>query len=374
MAPQIVILGGGFAGLTAAHKLLKLTTPKAKEAKIVLVSESAHLYWNLASVRAVIPDQIPDDDLFRPLSDGFTQYPASRFKLIVGKATSVNFTQGTVTVQTDSRTEPVPYDQLVLATGSSLPNSLPFKHVGSTDDTTTALHDMQNKIHQAKSIVIAGGGATGVETMGELAQFYRGQKKLTLVISGHRALADLIPSVGKAAEAELAKMGVEMVHNATVTGRQEETSGSTSLTLSNGNTLQADLYIPLFGMAANTSFLPSSILTERGDVKLDLTLRVQGMQNVWAVGDVGNLETKQATKVDPQVKHLVNNLQAVLEGNGNGVTEYAPSTKPLIAVTIGRSKGTGQMGGWKLFGWLVSYMKGRTLLTEKGAALVSGSS
>lgn len=371
MAKQIVILGGGFAGIPLAHKLLKYTIPKVKESKLILVSASTHLYWNLAAVRAVVPDQIPEDQLFRPIKEGFAKYPASQFELVFGKATSVDFDQNSIIVDVDGSPTTINYDQLILATGSSIGSGLPLKHIGSSEATKTALRDLQAKIKAAKSIVIAGDGPTGVETAGEIAHAFGGKKELTFIVSKDHALPGLMPSVGKAAEKELTKMSTTVIHNATVTD-VKDLGASKSLTLSNGKTLSADVYLPLFGLRPNSSYVPSTYLDSSGNVKLDLTLRVSNTKNVWGVGDIGNLETKQVMKAEPQVIHLAKNLDAVLTGNSAGVTEYKTSDKPMIFITIGKSKGTGQMGGMKPFSWLVSYMKGRTLFVEKAPPLIEG--
>jgi hypothetical protein len=57
----VVILGGSYVGLAIAHSLLKHTLPNAKGLKVVVVSPNTHMYWNLASVRAIIPGQMADE-------------------------------------------------------------------------------------------------------------------------------------------------------------------------------------------------------------------------------------------------------------------------------------------------------------------------
>ncbi|KAL6915247.1 hypothetical protein ACHAPO_011108 [Fusarium lateritium] len=373
MTKNIVILGAGFAGIPLAHKLLQHTIPKVEGLKLILVSASTHLYWNIAAVRAVVPGQIPEDELFQPIEDGFTKYKPSQFELIIGRATGVNLEQEQVTIDIDGTVKTVNYHHLILATGSSVSSGLPFKHVGSSEDTKLALRKLQERVKAAKSIVIAGDGPTGVETAGEIAEAYGGEKKITLIVSKNHALPGLLPSVGQKAEKVLSKMNTTIIRNVKVVDAKSVGS-SQSITLSDGKVLDADVYLPLFGLHANSSFLPPVILDDKGNVKLDNKLRVTGTDNVWGVGDIGNLETKQATKADAQLIHLAKSLDAVLVGNSAGVLEYKKSEKPMIFVTLGKKTGTGQMGNMKAFGWMVSYVKGRTLFVEKGQPIAEGKS
>src|SRR6202034_569162 len=112
------------------------------------------------------------------------------------------------------------YDQLVIATGSHVRTNLPFKPVGTHEETLAALHSLQKQIDVAKSIVVAGAGPTGVETAGELAAAYGGEKDITLIVGGERALqaSHVLPSVSQVVETDLQKLGVELVHNTQVTG------------------------------------------------------------------------------------------------------------------------------------------------------------
>ncbi|KAH7146129.1 hypothetical protein EDB81DRAFT_689229 [Dactylonectria macrodidyma] len=371
MTKQVVILGGGFAGIGIAHKLLKHTVPKAKGVKVTLISASSHLYWNLAAVRGVIPGEISDEALFTPIADGFKRFPASQFEFLVGTASTLDTTSNLVHITTEQGVRAVGYDHLVVATGSSTTTGLPFKHLSSYEDTIDSLHDLQSRIKAAKSIIIAGGGATGVETAGELGFAYGRKKEITLVVEGPRVLSGLRPEVGKAAENYLQKLNVHLVHNVKVT-ESEASDVKQVVTLSNGKTLTADVYLPLFGVKPNTDFIPAHLLDVRGNLQLQNTLRVVGLSNVWGVGDVGNLENKQAMKAETQVIHLAKNLDAVLTGHENLVKQYKVDDKPMIFVTTGKKKGTGQMGTMKAPSFLVSYAKGRTLFLDKAPGLVAG--
>ncbi|KAI9164155.1 putative amid-like mitochondrial oxidoreductase protein [Paramyrothecium foliicola] len=372
MVKNIVVLGGGFAGLSLAHKLLKEIIPKVKDAKLILVSLSTHLYWNMAAVRAVLPDEIPEDKLFRPIKDGFANYPSSQFELVFGEAKTVDIDQSTVLVRVDGDDRIIPYEQLILATGSSVSSGLPLKHIGSTEETKAALRQLQSNIKAAKSIVVAGGGVTGAETVGEIAHAYGGKKNITFIIKDDQPLPGLLPSVGKAAVNGLTSMNTKIIRNATVV-EVKDLGSSKSIHLSNGDTISADVYLPLFGVRANTSYIPVGLLGKNGDVQLDPTLRVTGTTNVWALGDVANVEIKQAMKINNQVPHLVKNLDAVLSGRADGLLDYKPSPKVMVFVTMGKKKGTGQMGGFKAFSWLVSTVKGPTLFIDKAQPLINGS-
>ncbi len=71
---NIVILGGSFAGISSAHRILK-QAGKSAPLKITLVSPNTHFYWSMAAARGLVPGQISDEDLFRPIAEGFKQYP-----------------------------------------------------------------------------------------------------------------------------------------------------------------------------------------------------------------------------------------------------------------------------------------------------------
>jgi NADH dehydrogenase FAD-containing subunit len=176
----IVILGSSFAGVNTAHRLLKRAS-KTSDVKIILVGPNTHLFWNLAVPRAVVPGQFSDDKLFGAIAPGFKQYSTDRFEFIIGTAERLDLTSKYVAVRTDNGEKVISFDILILATGSRTKGDIPFKGRGSYEDTRNALHDLQNKVKNATSIVIGGAGATGVETAGELGFEYRMGKKITLV-------------------------------------------------------------------------------------------------------------------------------------------------------------------------------------------------
>lgn len=385
MAETVIILGAGWAGIPLAHKLLKYTQPKATDGlKVILISPNTHFYWNVAAVRGVIPGNIPDSQLFLPIEPGFAQYPVDSFEFILGKAVGLDMEKNIVQVSRNDKTDCLlSYDHLVIATGSHIRSNLPFKGVGTHEDTLAALHLLQKQIGVAKSIVISGAGPTGVETAGELAAAYGTDKSITLIVSGERVLqtSHCLPSVSQAVERDLQKLGVKLVWNTQVKdvqatsakGEEDGAARETTLTLLNGSTLVADLYLPLFGVQVNTTFLPTSLLDSSGNLVLDKTMRVVGTTNVWGIGDVGNLEPKQLTVTDAQIIHLSAALDSALTaGEGAQIKEYRPSGKTMIFITMGKKFATGQIGGWKLWGWIVAYVKGRMLFVDTAQGYVGG--
>jgi NADH dehydrogenase FAD-containing subunit len=377
MAPSIVILGGGAAGIFTAHKLLKYTTPKVKGLKVILISSSTHFYWTPASVRAIIPGEIPDESIFAPISSGFSRFPKDQFEFVVGTAISVDTASNTVQLQlNDGSSKSLGYDHLVIATGSSASESqVPVKTLGSYKETVNQLHNIQTQIDSAatKSIVVAGSGPAGVEVAAELGYRYgkNKEKTITLVADGPRVLDMLSESVARVAESTLTKLGVHIIRNARVSESRDK-----HVYLSTGKVLPADVYLPLFGVRANTSFLPEHLLDENKYLILESSLRVKGLHNIWGVGDVGNADVKQLGPLEAQVIVLAQNLDAALSGNSTAAwKEYTPSTKVMMAVSLGKAAGTGQMGGWKLPGFLIAMMKSKTLaVPDKPRAIVEGKS
>ncbi|CZR46924.1 hypothetical protein LB506_007437 [Fusarium annulatum] len=373
MTKTVVILGAGWAGLPLAHKLLKHTLPKVPDLKVILVSPNSHFFWNVAATRGIIPDAIPDEQLFLPVKPGFDQYSSENFEFLLGKADGVDAASNTVhAISNENTRREIRYDELVIATGSRLASDLPLKPVGTYQETISAWKQLQTQVGGSKSIVIAGGGATGTEVAGELAARYGSSKNITLVISGEQPLEGAIDSVRASISRDLETLGVKLIYNARVTeAKKSERGQGTEVHLSNGSTLTTDLYLPLHGIKLNTSFVPPSFLDSGGSIKLDEKMRVMGTKNIWGIGDVGNIDPKQLTITDNQIIHLATALDATLTGKGD-IKPYQPATKKMIFVSLGKKYATGQIGNWKLFSFMVSYVKGRKLFVDTAEGYVGG--
>lgn len=130
-------------------------------------------------------------------------------------------------------------------------------------------------------------------------------------------LETAIPSVSKTALGMLRDLNVDVklqtkVNRSSRTKR--EGSNQIEVSLSNGTTLSADLYIPTSGIVPNSSYIPDKHLNANGFVKVDEYFRVKGLENqhVWAIGDVSDLESPQLMVADRQSGHLAKNMGLIL--------------------------------------------------------------
>ncbi|KAJ6160742.1 apoptosis-inducing factor [Penicillium chermesinum] len=359
---NIVILGGSITGISTAHRILKGAPKAGLSVKVTLVTPNTHFFWNIASPRGIIAGQYTDDKCFLPIETGFKQYNASQFEFVLGLAEAVDFDAHSVRIS-NGRT--IKYDHLVLATGASATANLPFKNLGTTEATKDALHILQGRVQKAKTVVIGGSGATGVEVAGEIAFEYKNQKKVTLISSGPIILEQTIPKVSQTAAKILKSLDVNIKYNSKVTSTTETADGGQELTLSNGEKFTADLYIPTFGLIPNTSYLNDRYLNSKGFVIVNDYLKVKGVDDVWAIGDVSDHERPQFMFADSQSAHLVKNL--LLEE-----TALHKVASPAMGLQIGRKKGTGHMGNFKLPGFLVSLLR-KDLFLEIMPGIVDGS-
>lgn len=173
---SIVILGAGFSGLGTAHYLLRHTIPaldakdlnKTTTYKITIVTPSTHFFFRIASPRALLgnDDLLPVDKCFVPVEDGFKGYDKDKLTFVYGAATQVDGPRNRVTVhKSDGSEETLGYKTLVLAAGSK--SSTPIWSLfGGHEQSIQALKEMAVLLKNAKSGIIAGGGAAGVETAG----------------------------------------------------------------------------------------------------------------------------------------------------------------------------------------------------------------
>jgi NADH dehydrogenase FAD-containing subunit len=382
-----VILGAGLAGVPLTHHLLK-HTPASVGLRVVLVSPNDELLWTYATVRAILPDMFGDEKIFHPLGPGFAKYGVPKFEHVVGMAQSLHPEANHVVVSTkaDEQQRTIDYDTLVIATGSSFKEGMPFKNLADTAATKDEIHNLRKKIAAARSIVVAGAGQTGVEVAGELGQEYglAGTKEITLIADNALPLGpEVREDVRQTAVHELAKLKVKVVTNTHVAGAATTPAGKQSLALRTSGedknkinktdtaTLETDLYIPTFGVRPNTTFVPAAMLDADDRVKVDRdTLQATGYANVFALGDASNAQTANGKHADAQVRFLAPALQDRLAGRT--MPTYKADDTFVFAVTIGPYRGTGQVGSWRLWGWIIRTTVAKHLGSDYAPEIAAG--
>ena len=384
---DIVILGGSYGGVSTAHYLLKHTIPHLLDHKVILVSPSTQVICRPACPRAMISDELlPQDKLFVNISAVFEQYSKDQFRFVHGAATILDHSSHSTTISLhDGTAEVLRFHTLVIATGASTPSPL----LGLNRDETH-LRESWKSFRQAlppvKSIVIAGGGPAGVETAGELGEYLNGHAgwfssklidpkvNITVVTSGSQILPILRPSIAKKAEALLAQVGVTVIKNARVQSVSPEDAGTSStlrsaatVTLDNGTTLEAGLYIPATGTRPNTSFIDPALLKPDGRVDTNpATLRVdKAGERIYAIGDAASYARPAVHLILDAIPVLCANIKKDLlhAADNKKVTSedrtFKEDTRETHMVPIGKSKGVGAAMGYQMPSFFVWLIKGR---------------
>ncbi|CAK7205786.1 hypothetical protein SEUCBS139899_008565 [Sporothrix eucalyptigena] len=388
MAPSVVVLGGAYGGLLVAHYLLK----NNKEAKVTLVSKTSHFFWNLASVRAIVPSAIDDKQMYVSLADAFSRYPKDRIEVIVGSADAVDTTAKTVKVTVPGASErSLTYDHLVLATGSrnTQPTKqgapaaddaapiTPWKAEGTYEDLQSLFETTREKVKAAKHIVVAGGGSTGVEAASELGYAFggkpvdKGGKEIVLLSSGELLGGDTLAS---SARNELKKLHVDVRTGGGVTAARNLPDGRVELTIAGASEpLVTDVYFAAVGLTPNTEYLDAKLLNARKNVEVDEFYHVQGVpaNDVWAVGDVVSKPRAGFMITTKQAAGVGKNIDLALKGKAPQVVKLLPVD--VMAVATGPSRGVGRVNSWRLPSLAVWLAKGRTLGTQMAQGFLDGS-
>jgi apoptosis-inducing factor 2 len=276
-----------------------------------------------------------------------------------------------VQVQTaSSGPRSIKYDQLVIATGSNtVAKGVPWKAHGTYEELLDELHQTQKRVGAAQSIIVAGAGATGVETAGELGWAYGAKsknapadakKEITLLSQQTQLLGG--DSLAGTAKNELEKMGVKIETGVTVTGTEEK-GGKTIVKLDNGRTLTADYFLPTYGLLPNTQLVDAKYRDDRGFLIVDDQYRVKGTQNVWGVGDTVSKPRTAYVHIRATAPNVAKNIEAVLKGKQP--TKVGGMPFDVLIVALGRDRSAGRMGYVHVPSYFGYKMKGQTLFTGK---------
>ena len=391
MAPssthEFVILGGHFSGISVAHYLLRHTIPllfkldSSIAYHVTIVTPNTHFFWKIGVPRAMVgPDLLSLSDMFVTIADAFKEYSSERYSFVQGIAVGLEPERKTVNVDLASGgTRTIDYSTVIVATGTTASTAL-WSIIGSHENSIKALKEMHKVLPSAKTILIAGGGPSGVESSGEIA-FHYPKAKITHLSGSSRLLERLLPATSKDAESRLTKLGVEVVHNVRVTSSTKKQDGTTELKLNDNSTRTVDVFIDSTGGKLNTGFLPPSWLNQKGQILTDdKTLRptAAGTEGVYAVGDAGSYSSGGIMDVKYSIAPLCStiaiDLAAKISSNKSAQPkqqEYKPM-KDSQLVPIGPNGGVGQLFGWRIPSLMVWGIKGRTYMIDQLPGFVKG--
>ncbi|KZM23537.1 uncharacterized protein EKO05_0011276 [Ascochyta rabiei] len=400
---NIVVLGASAAGLQSTHYIMKHILPALKQSKkdakyhVYLINPSSDWWFRVASPRvAASTTRMPAEKILFDIRPGLKQYSKDDITFIEGTATGVSEQSRAVTYRRSQAAteETLPYHALIVATGSKTYHQA-FSMSADTRTTLDSIKYTNEKVRTAKDIVIVGGGPTALEFAGEVAEHRNGKPgffskvsrktNITLITASNKLLPALRPAIAKAAEAKLKALGVEVLYNQRVVDTQ--TSGEhTIITLSKGDKLEADLYVPAHGVQPNSSFLPAHLLDDRKYLKVnESTLRVDAAgPRVYSVGDVASYSRNSLVDIINSLPVLFVNLKRdLLSYNAMLPDEkpkgkdrlYVRDNKEMQLVPIGSGGGVGAVMGWKVPSWFVWMMKSRDFMVGmSGAPTVNGDS
>lgn len=374
---RIVVVGGGFAGTTLARALEPRLPPGWR---LVLLSEESYTTFNpmLAEVvgAAVFPEHVVAP--IRPM------LRSSRF--VMGRVTEVDAANRRLTAETLAGPLAIGYDHLVLAFGTRAnlalvpglaEHALPLKLVGDALFIRNRVLQRLARIELASDpvlrrrlgrFVVIGGGFSGVEVAGGLADFLASARRhyprvqpdelrVTLLQDADRLLLELPAPLGAAAARSLMARGVEVRLGA----RAAEVTAE-AVRLEGGTEVDTATVICTIGTRPNPLLERLGLPVQRGRLLTRPDLSVEGRDDVWAIGDCALVRNHAAPAgyapptaqfAVAQARALADNLLARLQERPT--RPFAHVSRGAMATT-GHLKGVAQIGRLQLDGlpaWLL---------------------
>ncbi len=289
-----LIIGGGFGG---AHVARLLGQPGAT----IVSPESSMLYTPL--LPEVAAGVIEPRHAFVPL-----RMMCPHAELLRGRASALDQEARTVTVDTELGAVEVAYERLVIALGSTA-RMLPIPGLAEHAMTFKSLADaVQLRNHVIRQLdlaevdraraarhlcfVFVGAGYAGVEALAEMRQLVQDAmryyprlrdvpQRWVLVDAGPRILAEVPRRLADYTTAQLRGGGVEILNSSTLASVEPS-----AITLSDGTHVETETVVWTAGVTANPLVSGLGLpLDERGRIRVDSELRVEGRPDLWALGD-----------------------------------------------------------------------------------------
>lgn len=375
MATHVVIVGGGFAGISVAKYL------KSPDIQVTIIDKSNHhLFQPL--LYQVATAALSPGDIAVPIRAVFTK--RKNVKVILGRVNGINKSAKKVTLEEGDE---IPYDYLVLAPGAK------YNYFGNNDweQFAPGLKTLDNalqirerillSLEKAEKIngiearkpyltyVVIGGGPTGVEMAGSIAEiakrnmmrdyrtFNRNETTVYLVEAAGTVLNGFPNKLSDSALDTLASMGVQVILNSPVEKITDEGVHLKNHFIETPNVIWAA------GVSASSLLKELNEETDRiGRVIVNNDLSIPSDKNIFVLGDAAHFKDKDdkpligvAPVALQQGKYLGKMLRAEIKGKPRVDFKYLD--KGTMA-TIGRAKAVADIRGFKLSGFIAWLMWG----------------
>ncbi|MBT8079128.1 MAG: NAD(P)/FAD-dependent oxidoreductase [Gammaproteobacteria bacterium] len=368
---RIAILGGGFAGATLAAALQRRVPD---DCRITIVSKENHITYNPLLAEVVGASILPGH-VVAPL-----RQIARHAEVCMVPVTDIDLEERRLHYLGEGPGT-IDYNHLVLACGVNanlqlVPGmaryALPMKTLG---DALFIRNRILLRLEQASlqtnprlrrwltTFVVLGGGFSGVEVAGEIADFLRASLKyypalkledclVRLLHAGDRILPELSPSLSQFALKKMTRRGLDIRLHA-----RAARIDAHSVQLQDGERVPGGTIIGTIGTTPNPLIESLPLLKDRGRVRTNPDLSVPGHPGLWALGDCAHVMNAWNDEPAPptaqfatrEATHLARNIAASLRGKETRPFDF----KPLGALsTIGHHKAVAEVFGLRLSGFV----------------------
>lgn len=352
---RLVIVGGGFAGLKLATKL------SGSNYQVVLIDKNNFHQFQPLFYQVATSGLEPSSISF-PLRKIFQK--SKNVIIRITEVSAVNRTKKEVITSLG----PIPYDYLVIAIGADTnffgmkrirEKAIPMKSVAEALSLrNTLLQNLEDALTKQSSndleglmnIVVVGGGPTGVEISGTLAEMKRSvlpkdypelnfsNMQIFLLEAGSKLLNGMTEKSSAKATQYLEKLGVKIWLNAQVSDFDGQV-----VTIHNGKSIRTNTLVWAAGVIGNwIEGLPEESIMRGNRIKVDRFNRVEGCDGIFALGDIAYMQEDAYPNGHPQMAQPAIQQALLLSRNikriekGEAPKPYSYFNKGAMA-TIGRN-------------------------------------
>ncbi|MCR6632899.1 MAG: FAD-dependent oxidoreductase [Magnetospirillum sp.] len=381
-SPRIVVIGGGFAGTTAARHLLR----RHRDMSVLLVSQENYFVYQ-PLLPEVVGGAIHALDTVAPLRE---MLPGAELR--AASVRTVDLTQRWIEVVEGSagRVERLAYDHLVLAMGlvADLSRYPGLEEHGFTVKDAAEAYALRNHVigcleqaaimgdesHRKRllTFVVVGGGYSGIEVLGEMHELVRRAlpfyptlhataPRFVLVEYQNAILPEVPQDLAHYAHRVLHGRGIEFM-----LGHGVKAAAATALELDDGTIIDTMTVVATIGNGPTPLARELGLKMEHGRIVTEPDMRVPDFDNVWAIGDAASTPLARSDRPAPPTAQAAVREGEILAANILAAMDGRP-TQPLTFksrgafASLGGRRAVALVFGLRLSGlsawllWLVAY-------------------